>query len=151
VSGEEATMDKTTVKTVRWVEKLPPLRFGISWAILSLAMLLFFLPVAAIAYGLNGAGALPAAAVAAAVCWLGSTLALAGTARFGRAGINGPLYTLAFGMVFNCGLPFIVGLVLNRAGGELAQAGVFGLIVIFFQFALVVSTVLSLCLIKPAP
>lgn len=150
MSGEEATMDKTTVKTVGWVDKLPPLRFGSSWAILSLAMLLFFVPVAAIAYQFKGADALPAAAVAAGVCWLGSTLALAGTARFGRAGINGPMYTLAFGLVFNCGLPFVVGLAMNRAGGALAQAGVFGLVVIFFQFALVVSTVLSLCLIKPA-
>jgi hypothetical protein len=150
VSGEEAKMDKQAVKAVQWVDKLPPLRFGRSWAILSLAMLMFFVPVAAIAYALNGAAAVPAAAVAASVCWLGSTLALAGTARFGRAGVNGPLYTLAFGLAFNCGLPFFVGLVLHRAGGPLGQAGVFGLIVIFFQFALVVSTVLSLCLIKPA-
>jgi hypothetical protein len=143
-------MDKQAVKAVQWVDKLPPLRFGRGWAIFSLAMLAFFVPVAAIAYTLNGPDALPAAALAATVCWLGSTLALAGTARFGRAGINGPMYTLAFGLVFNCGLPFIVGLVLSRAGGALAEAGVFGLIVIFFQFALVVSTVLSLCLIKPA-
>lgn len=145
-------MDPTTVKPVqaKWVEKLPPMRFGRSWAILTAAMLLFFLPVAAIAYALNGEDALPAAAVAAGVCWLGSTLTLAGTARFGRAGINGPMYTLAFGLVFNFALPFFVGLVLYRAGGALGQAGVFGLIVIFVQFALAVSTLLSLCLIKPA-
>jgi hypothetical protein len=145
-------MDLTTVTTVqaKWVEKLPALRFGRSWVILTLAMLVFFAPVAAIAYRIKGPEALSAAAVAAGVCWFGSTLALAGTAAFGRSGINGPLYTLAFGMLFNCGLPFIVGLALYRSGGALARAGVFGLIVIFFQFALVVSTVLSLCLIKPA-
>jgi hypothetical protein len=124
------------------------LRFAACWGIFSAAMLLFFMPVAAIAQWLRGADALVAAAVAAGVCWLGSTVALAGTARFGRSGVNGPLYTLAFGLVFNCGFPFLTGLVLSRAGGTLAQAGVFGLIVIFFQFALVVGTVLSLCLIK---
>lgn len=153
MSLREATMDPTTVKTVqaKWVEKLPPMRLGRSLAILTAAMLLFCAPVAAIAYQVNGSNALPAVAVAAVVCWLGSSLALAGTARFGRAGINGPLYTLAFGLVFNCAVPFVVGLVLHRSAGALAQAGVFGLIVIFFQFALVVSTLLSLCLIKPAP
>ena len=145
-------MDPTTVKTVqaKWVEKLPALRFGPSWALLTAAMLLFVVPVAAIAYQVNGPSALPATGLAGGVCWLGSTLALAGAAVFGRSGINGPLFTLAFGMAFNCGLPFAVGLALSRSGGALAQAGVFGLIVIFFQYALVVSTVLSLCLIKPA-
>ncbi len=116
--------------------------------ILSAAMLLFFALVATIAYRLHGADALQAAAVAAGVCWLGGILSLAGTARYGRSGINGPLYALLFGMVFNCALPFTVGLVLSRIGGPLAQAGVFGLIVVFFQFALVVGTLLTLCLIK---
>jgi hypothetical protein len=145
-------MKPTTVTAVRvnWVDRLPPLRFASCWAILSAAMFLCFLPVAAIAYLLHGADAIAAAAIAAGVCWFGSTLALVGTARFGRSGVNGPLYTLAFGLVFNCGLPFLVGLALSRSSGPLAQSGVFGLIVIFFQCALVITTLLSLCLIKPA-
>jgi hypothetical protein len=145
-------MDPATVKTVqaKWVDKLPALRFGACWALLTAAVLLFLVPVAAIAYQIKGPAALPAAGVAAGVCWLGSTMALAGTAVFGRSGMNGPLYTLAFGLAFNCGLPFVVGLALHRSGGALAQAGVFGLIVVFFQYVLVVSTLLSLCLIKPA-
>jgi uncharacterized membrane protein YadS len=141
-------MKPTTVTAVKWLEKLPPLRFGRSWAILSGAMLAFLLPVAAVAYRLNGPEAIRAAILAAGVCWLGATLTLAGTARFGRDGINAPMYTLACGLVFNCGLPFLVGLAFSLRGGELAQAGAFGLIVVFFQFALVVSTLLSLCLIK---
>lgn len=132
----------------KWVDKLPPLRLTACFAILSSAMLLFFVPVAAIAYRLHGDAALPAAAVAAGVCWLGAMLALTGTARFGRAGINAPIYSLFFGMVFNCALPFAVGMILNRQGGPLAEAGVFGLTVVFFQFALVVETLLALCLIK---
>jgi hypothetical protein len=140
------------VKTqLKWVEKLPPLRFARAWMLFTAAMLLFFVPVAAVAYALKGSPVLPAAAIACGVCWLGSTLALAGTALFGRSGVQGPMYTLAFGLVFNCGLPFLIGFSLHRAGGALAEAGVFGLTVIFFQFALVVSTLLALCLIKPAP
>jgi hypothetical protein len=143
-------MKSTTVTAVqaKWVEKLPPLRFASCWAILTAAMVVFFLPVAAIAQWLRGSDAIVAAAVAAGVCWLGSTLALAGTAAFGRSGANGPIYTLAFGLVFNCALPFLVGMILYSAGGPLSHAGVFGLTVIFFQFALVVGTILSLCLMK---
>jgi hypothetical protein len=143
-------MNDVTVKAVRanWVDKLPPLRLVRCWSILSAAMLLFFVPVAAIVYFRHGQTAVFAAAVAAGVCWLGSALALAGTARFGRGGVNAPLYTLLFGLIFNCMLPFSVGLILSRTGGALADSGVFGLIMFFFLFALTVETLLSLCLIK---
>ena len=139
-----------TVKSVqaKWLEKLPPLRLLTCCSILSAAMLPFYGVVAAIAYSLHGQAGVQAATVAAGVCWLGSTLALTGTWRFGRTGLNGPLFTLFFGMVFNCALPFLVGMVLYRSGGALAQAGVFGLTLVFFQFALIVETLLSLCLIK---
>jgi hypothetical protein len=132
----------------KWLERLPPLRLAGCLSILSAAMILFYVPVAAVAYFLHGPIGMGAATVAVAVCWLGASLALVGTARFGRGGINAPLYTIAFGLAFNCALPFVVGLVLSRGGGALAEAGVFGQIVIFFQFTLLVETLLSLCLIK---
>jgi hypothetical protein len=132
----------------KWLDKLPPLRLMSCCLILSAAMLLFYVPVAATAYYLHGQAGVLAASVAAGVCWLGSILALGGTWRFGRTGLNAPLFTLFFGMVFNGALPFSVGLVLYRSGGALARGGVFGLTLIFFQFALVVETLLSLCLIK---
>ena len=143
-------MNDSTVKAVRanWIEKLPPLRLVTGWLILSAAMLLFFVPAAAIAFWLHGQSSVLAAAVAAAVCWLGSSLALAGTVAVGHRGINGLLYTVLVGLVFNCALPFAVGLILSRIGGPLADAGVFGLIVIFFQFALLVETLLAVCLNK---
>ncbi|HEV3137742.1 MAG TPA: hypothetical protein VGZ26_07550 [Pirellulales bacterium] len=134
----------------KWLDKLPPLRLTSCCLILTVAMLLFYVPVAAIAYGLHGQVGVLTAAVAAGVCWLGASLALAGTAKFGRTGLNGPLFTIAFGLIFNCALPFAVGLVLSRSGGALAEAGVFGQIVICFQFSLLVETLLSLCLIKPS-
>lgn len=132
----------------KWLDKLPPLRLRSCFLILSAAMLLFFVPVALVARALNGPDAFAAAAVAAAVCWLGGMLTLLGTSRWGRQGVNAPLYALLFGMVFNCAVPFTVGMVLHRTGGALAQAGVFGLIVIFFQFALLIGTLLTLCLVK---
>ena len=107
-----------------------------------------FVLVAAVAYLLHGSAAIAAAATAAGVCWFGASLALIGTAIFGRVRRSGPISTLAFGMVFNCALPFAVGFSLYRAGGPLSQAGVFGLTVVFFQISLVVETLLSLCLLK---
>jgi hypothetical protein len=143
-------MNDTTVIAVqaKWIEKLPPLRLGSCGWILSSAMLLFFVPVAAISYALHGPVALRASAVAAAVCWTGSSLALIATAKFGRQGATAPLVTVLFGLVFNGAFPFSVGLILSHGGGALAEAGVFGLIVVFLQFALLVETLLALCLIK---
>ncbi len=148
--NDSTASNDLTVSTVqaKWVEKLPPLRLASCCSLLSAAIALVFIPVAAVAYTRQGQPAVVAAIVAAGVCWFGSTLALIGTNRFGRSGINGPLYTMAIGMVFNGALPFAVGLVLNRSGGPLAEAGVFGLVMTFFLFALAVETMLSLCLLK---
>jgi hypothetical protein len=140
-------MNSPMVSTVqvKWLDKLPPLRYAPCALILSASL-------GTIVYLLRGPSGLWAAAVAAGVCWLGSLLALTGTAMFGRSGPNAPLFTLFFGMVFNCALPFAAGLALYRAGGALAEAGVFGLTIICFQFALFVETVLALCLVKtPMP
>jgi hypothetical protein len=143
-------MNESTVTAVqaKWVEKLPPLRLGGSIAALAVALAMVFAPLAAVAYASHGTTGLLAAAIAVGVCWLGSSLALAGTWLFGRSGTSGPMFTLLFGLVFNCALPFATGLVLNRAGGPLAEAGVFGLIMTCFLFSLTVETVLSLCLLK---
>ena len=143
-------MNDMTVVPVQatWIEKLPPLRLGSCVSMLSAAMLVCFVPVAVIGYALHGQSAVFASAVAATVCWSGAGLALIATAKFGRQGANAPLATVLFGMAFNGALPFLVGLVLSRSGGALAEAGVFGLIVIFLQCALVIETLLALCLIK---
>jgi hypothetical protein len=145
-------MNDLTVKAVqaKWLEKLPPLRVGACCSILSAVLLVTLLVVGAAAYTLHGLAAARAAAAAALICWTGSNVALLAAWRFGRGGVNGPLWTLLFGLVFNCALPFSVGLLLSRSGGSLAEAGVFGLIVIFFQVSLLTETLLSLCLMKTA-
>jgi hypothetical protein len=143
-------MNELTVDIVqaKWFEKLPPLRLRTCWSLFSVALLMFYAIVGMVSFALHGPDGLVASTIAAAVCWLGASVALAGTAYFGRTGINGPLYTLAFGLLFNGALPFSVGLALNRAGGAVADAGVFGLSIVFLQFALVVETLFSLCLLK---
>jgi len=132
----------------KWVEKLPPLPLARCYSILAAAMLTVFVPVAAVAYAWRGPDAVLASIVAVSVCGIGSALALGATWLVGRDGGNGPLYVMLAGLVFNCMLPFAVGLVLYKAGGVLAQSGVFGQIVVFFQCALLIETVLALCLLK---
>jgi hypothetical protein len=47
------------------------------------------------------------------------------------------------GMLFRMGLPLVTGVVLTRAGGPLADAGLFGMIMVFYLVGLVVETTLS--------
>jgi len=47
-------------------------------------------------------------------------------------------------MFFRFGLPLIAGLIFQESGGVLAEAGVFGLIVVFYLITLVAETCLSL-------
>jgi hypothetical protein len=50
---------------------------------------------------------------------------------------------ILLGTLFRTGLPLVVGFALHRAGGELARAGVFGMILCYYLVALLVETVLS--------
>lgn len=113
-----------------------------------LAVGLFLPLVAWYGFTRHGQPGAIAAAVAAVICATGSTAALIATWRF--RGPAAALYAMLFGMVFQFGLPFAAGMVLSQAGGPLAQAGVFGLIVVFYLYTLVVKTLLVLPLVKSA-
>ena len=144
-------MNETQIKPVaaRWLERLPGLRLPACLAALSAAMLLALLPVAFVARARHEAAGLEAALVACLVCWAGSVLSLALTSLVVRfAGANGPLTALALGMVFNFALPLVCGLALDRTSPELSAAGVFALVVVFFEVSLVAHTLLQLCLLK---
>ena len=93
--------------------------------------------------GMNG---VLAALTAAAICWLGSTVALllAGYTSRSNQAVQGHL----LGMFFRLGLPLAAGMILQKARGSLADAGVFGLIVVFYLVTLVAETLLSLRFIK---
>ena len=109
---------------------------------LALCEIGFFLAVVLFAYFKRGFDSLLAVAVAAVVCGSAATLALllTGWLRDSRRA--------AFGMLLatmpRLGIPLVAGVALDRMGGTLAQAGVFGWIVAFYLMTLVVETVLSL-------
>lgn len=122
-------------------------------SLLQCCALLLFVIVAALlligwwGFSNHGTTGLIAALVAAGTCWLGGTLALISTAFAGR-GSTAALWSLLFGMLFRMGLPLVVGLALNRAGGPLASAGVFGMVLVFYLLILVVETPLSIKLLQ---
>jgi hypothetical protein len=82
-----------------------------------------------------------AAGVAAATCWCGALVALVLGWVFGQ-GDNAVGGILA-GMAFRIGLPLIVGVALDRRGGPLAEAGVFGMILCYYLVTLSVETLLA--------
>ncbi len=117
-----------------------------SCAWLTLIVIVALLVVGGAVLATRGLNAAYAAVVAAGLCWVGSTAALviAGLASRTNHVVQGHL----LGMFLRLGLPLVAGLVIQKAGGTLAEAGVFGLIVVFYLITLVAETVLSLQLIK---
>ncbi len=116
-------------------------------AVLTVALGVTLLGVGWWSQAQQGRDGLQAAVVAAAICWLGSSLALILTAI--SRGPQAAVWTLLFGMLFRMGLPLAAGLMLQRAGGPLAEAGVFGKVLIFYLVALAVETPLSLRVLRP--
>jgi hypothetical protein len=117
-----------------------------SCAWLTLTVLIALLIVGGVVGSTRGADGILAAVVAAGVCWFGSTAALVTTGYSGRT--NQAVQGHLLGMFFRLGLPLICGLAFQKVGGRLADAGVFGLIVVFYLVTLVAETILALRLIK---
>ena len=89
----------------------------------------------------SGSGGLTAVAVAATAVWIGSLLALACRA-FAMANPDQLHWHLA-AMMPQFAIPFVVGLFLKTKEGPLAEAGVFGWIVVLFLVALVAESLLA--------
>ena len=94
----------------------------------------------AIASARGGRDELTAVLVAAAVCTLcaNAALVLATVWQGTPAGVSGALAGTLVGML----PPLAAGFALQRRGGALAEAGVFGWIVVFYVAALIVKTLL---------
>jgi hypothetical protein len=120
-----------------------------SCAWLTLIIIFALLVAIAIVGSSRGAAGIAASAVAAGVCWIGSMAALVVTGLSSRS--NHAVQGHLLGMFFRLGLPLVAGIAIKNSGGTLAQAGTFGLIVVFYLIALVTETVLSLRLIKRPP
>jgi hypothetical protein len=101
-----------------------------------------------VGYSASGIAGVWAAGAAAGVCWFGATIALL------LVGVShGPTQVVSrvlAGMTFRMGMPLVVGLILDRRGGPLSEAHVFGMIVAFYLITLVVETWLALRLVAPA-
>ena len=113
---------------------------------LTAVVLLALLLVGGVVGSTRGLNGVLAASTAAGICWFGSTIALlmAGYSSRSNQAVHGHL----LGMFFRLGFPLVVGMMLQKAGGALAEAGVFGLIVVFYLITLVAETLLSLRFIK---
>lgn len=113
---------------------------GVALLLLSLVLALVFPLFAWYGHATYGAYGLASAGVALGVCWLGAAMALL-VVRLSR---SAPAAGLLGSIFFRMGLPLLVGIWLNSQGGPLAQAGVMGMILVYYLIALVVEVVLSL-------
>ena len=111
--------------------------------LLALFVALIYPLVAWYAHGKSGADGLLAAAVAGVVCWLSASAALLITAWF-PGGPQAAVSRMMLSMLVRMGVPLAVGTILEFQFGPLADAGVFGLIVVFYLMTLLVETMLSL-------
>ena len=106
------------------------------------ATVLCALPVFAwFAYGEHGLVGVVAACVAAALCGGAGVVALLMVGA--TAGTPGAVQGLLLGMLLRTGVPLGAGFLLMQVGGALADAGVFGLVLIYYLLTLVVETFLS--------
>lgn len=86
-----------------------------------------------------------AAVVAAITCWLSATGALAVTSLL--AGTPNAVSGILAGTLFRLGGPLLVTAVNGAAGTPVYRAGLFGYMVVFFIYTLVVETLLLVALI----
>ena len=117
-----------------------------SCLVLTAVVLLALLVVGGVVGNTRDLNGVLAAATAAAICWFGSTIALLIAGYLSRS--NQAAQGHLLGMFFRLGLPLVAGMILQKSGGPLAEAGVFGLIVVFYLITLVAETLLSLRFIK---
>ena len=115
---------------------------------LTLALAAVFPAFAAFGFVQSGAMGIAAAAVAALVCWVGASAALLLVGLF-RAPEQA-LVGLLLGMFFRMGLPLGAALLLSLQGGALVEAGVMYMLILNYLLALVLETLLSLRLVRPA-
>ncbi len=125
-----------------------PPRLWAACAALTGVTLLALAVIGWLGYSASGVAGVWAAATAAGVCWFGATIALVlvGVSQAAKQAVSRVLA----GMAFRMGLPLVVGLILDRRGGPLSEAHVFGMIVVFYLITLFVETWLALRLVAPA-
>ncbi|MFI4877119.1 MAG: hypothetical protein ACIALR_17325 [Blastopirellula sp. JB062] len=104
--------------------------------------------IAWIAHTQHGAVGVQAALLAALLCGGCSLAALALIATYKRTPFA--LHAALAGIGLRTGLPLVIGAFLKQAEGPLAEAGVFGMIMIYYLITLLVETILAARLLQPA-
>lgn len=131
------------IEFVRWLGRLKPLSLSAAcgW-IVGTTVVLFavgsMFELVRKGKGMEGVAAVGAAAV---ICCAGAVMALVVTAKL--RGPHRALWSLLVGTLFRMVFPFAAGLFLTQMNGALAQAGVFGWIVVFYLPLLIIETVFS--------
>jgi hypothetical protein len=112
--------------------------------ILSLLVVIAFPVVGYFAYVKFSVAGVKSAGIASGVCWLAATAALlvTGFVKQSPSGVAGILVACAL----RFGLPLTAGIVLQSAGGALAESGFLSWIVVFYLITLAVETTLSVLL-----
>ena len=82
-----------------------------------------------------------AACLAAGVCLLGTEAALFLAGMF-KGTVHAVSATLG-GMFLKTGIPLFIGMSLDKAGGPVAEAGLFGMILVYYLITLLVWLVLA--------
>jgi hypothetical protein len=121
------------------------LGIGLLGAVLGIAASI----AAVFAFESHGGDGVVATVLAAVVCWISAAAALVITVQTtgGPQAVTGLF--LAIGM--RTFPPLMVGVAGTIVGGRLADAGLFGLIVIFYLLALVVETCVAVKLVSARP
>ncbi len=150
-SGEQISFDEETRLTA--VTDDPsnssatrPLSVTIACVLLTAAILVTLPAVAWFGHSQYGMNGLKAAGLAAAICWAGAMIALVLVAVF-RTSQQQMVSATLLGMLFRTGLPLLTGMMLTRSGGPIAEAGLFGMILVFYLVGLLVETILSVRLL----
>ncbi|PQO42740.1 hypothetical protein [Blastopirellula marina] len=86
------------------------------------------------------------AATAATVVLLGMEAALVLTILFRDSDFKIP--SVLLGTFFRTGIPLVFGMLMHTAGGPLAEAGLFGMILVYYLLTLAVETVLAVQLVS---
>lgn len=96
-------------------------------------------------YGVHG---IQAVLIAAIVCGGSSLAALTLIVMYKQTPYQ--LHAALAGIGLRTGLPLVIGAFFKQAGGPLAEAGVFGMIMVYYLITLLAETILAARLIHPA-
>ena len=125
-----------------WLAKQRSRSLAARGGMLTLVVVVLYFAMAPVAGWFHGWPGLLAAAVAGALCLVGSGIALI-MSHLLRAPER-VLYGMLLGMAVRMGFPLGMGLVLHMRGGVLANSGLLYYLVVFYLVTLLVETTLSL-------